>query len=98
MKGSIFTGLLILFVLWVAIGNGAEDRIVRSCKPVVWFGNLSVSVVQLIDPDYQDAAQEAFDRMDYGCRYSIWRLLYEKEYLKDLEEKQKAEAEGVTNG
>lgn len=86
MKGSIFTGLLVLFIAWVILGDGPEQRIERSCKPAVWLGNLSVSIVQLIDPKYQDKTQAAFDSFDYGCRFSVWRLFYEKEYLKSLEE------------
>ena len=86
MKGSIFTGLLVLFAIWVTLGNGPEQRIERSCKPVVWMGNVSVSIVQLISYKYQDKAQAAFDGFDYGCRFSVWRLFYEKEYLRSLEE------------
>lgn len=95
MKGGILSALFIVFALWVAIGNGPGERIERSCKPVVWFGNLSVSVMQLIDPKFQNPTQRTFDKFDYGCRFSLWRLFFEKEYLKELERKAEAPAETV---
>lgn len=90
MKGGIFTGLLVVFIAWVILGDGPEQRIERSCKPTVWLGNVSVSFVQLVSPKFQDKAQEAFDKFDYGCRFSVWRLFYEKEYLKNLEESEES--------
>lgn len=94
MKMGITTVLLLFFAAWIAIADGPEERMARSCKPVVWTGNLTVSLTLLMFPKYQDSVQTAFDKFDYGCRYSLWRLFYEREYLKQLE----LEKNGGTGG
>lgn len=68
-----------------------SQRIVRTCTPINWGGNLVVSITQLVTPKYQASVQHAFEKLDYGCRFSLWRLFYEKEYLKQ-------EREAVQNG
>lgn len=40
----------------------------------------------MITPASQDAVQNTFDKIDYACRYSVWRLFYETDYLKQQQE------------
>lgn len=83
MRLGIFSLLFIVFALWVAVAPGGEQRIIRTCEPVNWAGNLTVSIGQLIFPEYQDSVQEFFDKGNYSCRFVVWRLIYEDRYLDE---------------
>lgn len=96
-------GLTILaFILWIFLG-AAPQRIERTCAPIGWMGNVTVSLAALVTPNYQKPVQKWFDKFTYGCQYTVWRLFYQDDYLKFVEtqrtEEDKvkaAEAGGVT--
>ena len=67
--------------VWMALASTPSERIERVCAPVRWVGNLTTSGVALGVPDTQSRAQKTFNTLDYGCQYSVWRLLYEDEYV-----------------
>jgi hypothetical protein len=88
-----FWGLVFLgFVVWVFVmATSANDRMAHACRPVGWTGNVVTSVSALAIPDQQQTMQRWFDKLEYGCRYTAWRLFYQDEYNKWLEsEKAKA--------
>lgn len=78
-----FWGILfIVFVGWVLIAGQPTKRIDRVCAPVEWTGNLSTSLAALVVPQYQMNLKQWFDKMDYGCEYLVWRLLYQDDWNK----------------
>lgn len=79
---SIFGLAFMVFVVWVVIAASNDARIERTCRPVLWLGNISVSMASLVNSNKEEYVQHIFNKMNYGCRYTIWRLLFEKEYLK----------------
>lgn len=84
--GSFFALAFIIWVGWIVMATSTEKRIERFCQPVLWTGNLATSVTALTVSKYQDNVENAFDSFDYGCRFSVWRLLYEDEWLEKREE------------
>lgn len=81
-----FWGLLFLgFVAWIFISASPTERLERVCKPVGWSGNVVVSVSALVLPAQQKTVQGWFDKIEYGCRYTAWRLLYQSEWNKALQ-------------
>ncbi len=85
-------GLTILaFILWIFLG-AAPQRIERTCAPIGWMGNVTVSLAALVTPNYQKPVQRWFDKFTYGCQYTVWRLFYQDDYLKFVESQQTEEA------
>lgn len=76
-----FLGLLfLLFVGWVLVAGDGSARISRVCAPIGWVGNGATSLTALVVPSYQGNVQRGFGRVEYGCRYLVWRLFYQDEY------------------
>ncbi len=71
---------LLAFIVWIVMATSPLNRMEHACSPVGWVGNVSVSLVALAVPCYQDTVQKAFDKGEYGCQYTLWRLFYQKEY------------------
>lgn len=86
--GQIISLLVIVYIGWVMLATTPESRMERACRPVQWTGNVTVSLTNLTVPQWQAQVQDLFDRGEYGCQYSLWRLFYESEYKA-------AAAEGV---
>lgn len=80
MHKDIWGYALLAFIGWVIITANAMTRIERACAPVGWGANVLTSVTALALPSQQKPLQELGDRLEYGCRFTIWRLLYQKEY------------------
>lgn len=82
-----FWGLLFLvFVGWVFLAGTPEGRIKNFCRPVGWTGNVIVSMSALVVPDQQQRLQGYFDKFEYSCQYLNWRLFYQDEYNRWLEQ------------
>lgn len=76
-----FWGLVFLaFVVWIFASSSPNTRLERGCKPVGWTGNVIVSLSALVLPDQQKPVQRWFDRVEYGCQYTVWRLFFQDEY------------------
>lgn len=77
-----FWGLIFLgFVAWIFFfTSNPSERIQRTCAPITWAGNVTVSLSALVVPSYQQGTQRWFDKFGYGCEYTIWRLFYQKQY------------------
>lgn len=78
-----FWGLLFLgFIAWVFISATPNERIEKVCRPIGWGGNVVTSLAAMATPSTQTTVQKWFDRLEYGCRYTTWRLFYQTEYNK----------------
>lgn len=102
MKSGSFAGvLLIVFAVWVVMAANNAERIDRVCRPVTWLGNISVSLTSLVSDGNADAVQGTFNRLNYGCRFTVWRLFFEKSYLKAMKDgkaKPGAQSQGGAQG
>ncbi|QHS09076.1 hypothetical protein [Sinimarinibacterium sp. NLF-5-8] len=84
-KGPIAQVWFVAFMLyigWIVIGSGAEQRIERGCAPISWIGNVMVSMTSFIEPTWESGTKNFFDRTDYACRYITWRLIYGDQWFK----------------
>lgn len=89
-----FWGLLFLaFVAWIILATTPTKRIDHACRPIHWVGNVITSGAALAVPTQQQTIQRWFDKLEYGCQYTTWRLFYQEEYNAWLAaEAKKAEA------
>lgn len=88
-----FWGLVFLaFVVWVFVAGNPQQRIEHACRPVGWSGNVVTSLSALVLPQHQQKVQGWFDGVEYGCRYTTWRLFYQDEYNKYMEAQKAAAA------
>lgn len=74
--GFIFLG----FVFWIIIATTPSQRIENACRPLGWGGSVITSVSALVLPNQQVTVQGWFDKVEYGCRYTVWRLFYQDAY------------------
>jgi hypothetical protein len=80
-----FWGILFLiFVGWIFIPGHPTTRIEHACRPIGWGGNVVTSLTSLVLPAQQSTTQNWFDKFEYGCQYTVWRLIYQDEYNKHL--------------
>lgn len=94
-----FWGLLFLaFVVWIFMAGDGSLRINRACRPVGWTGNVVVSLTALVLPSQQASVKAWSDKVEYGCRYSAWRLFYQDDYNKYLEQQKAAELPSAPAG
>lgn len=83
----------VAFIGYVLLASTPQARMEHTCKPVGWAGNIATSITALISPSTAPKVQYGFDKLEYGCQYSLWRLLYQEEYNKAKEaENQQAQA------
>jgi len=76
-----FWGLMFLaFVGWVLVAGNPTTRIENGCRPIGWTGNVTTSLAALVLPDQQVKVQNWFNKLEYGCRYTVWRLIYQEAY------------------
>lgn len=87
-----FWGLLFLaFVAWIVLAASPSKRIENGCRPVHWAGNVVTSASALVLPKQQVTVQGWFDKVEYGCQYTVWRLFYQTAYNEWLANKEAAE-------
>lgn len=84
MHKDIWGYALLAFLAWVVITANAMTRIERACAPVGWGSNVLTSLTSLALPSQQKTLQEWGERLEYGCRFTIWRLAYQRDYNEYL--------------
>lgn len=88
-----FWGLVFLsFVVWIFIAASPSSRINHFCKPVGWAGNVVTSLTSLVLPSQDKVIQGWFESLEYGCQYTTWRLFYQEDYNKWVEQSKKDKA------
>lgn len=81
-----FWGILFLiFVGWIFVPGHPTTRIEHACRPVGWGGNVVTSLTSLAVPSQQAVVQRWFDKFEYGCQYTTWRLIYQDEYNESVQ-------------
>lgn len=84
---------LLIFIGWIAVGGQPTERIERFCRPVSWTGNIVSSLFQLGAPGIVPYISNGFTNTEYGCRYTSWRVLYEKDWVVAQQEIQQQQQE-----
>lgn len=84
---------VLFFVVWVFIAPSPEMRIQRTCEPINWVGNMATSTTALANEKHTQNSARWSDKLNYSCQYLIWRLLYQDDYLKAVEEGRVIEGE-----
>lgn len=80
--GYLFGLAVVVYIGWIVMAMSPMQRISRGCMPISWAGNLTVSLVAFLNPQWEAGTDHFFDRTDYVCRYSVWRLIYGQEWKK----------------
>ena len=84
-----FWGLVFLgFVAWVILASNPQVRMARACEPIVWTGNVAASLTAFASSGGAASVQKWGNKLDYGCRYTLWRLFYQTAYNKAMAQKQ----------
>lgn len=80
--GAITGVAITAWIGGIFIAGNPADRMDRTCKPVIWTGNITASLTMLAsgDPAWTRNVKSSFERADYGCKFSIWRLFYEDDF------------------
>lgn len=87
-----FWGILFLiFVGWIFVPGHPTTRIDHACRPIGWGGNIITSVSSLAMPAQQQTIQKWFDKFEYGCQYTVWRLIYQDQYNQEQADKKAKE-------
>lgn len=73
------------FVIYIVLGSTPQERIARVCKPIPWSENVSVSLLNLMNMQKTvPSTQRSFEKADYGCQYTTWRLFYQSAYEQSV--------------
>lgn len=83
---EILIGIPILcFVFWVFAAPIPANRIERVCEPINWVGNIATSTTALSTEGHTSSAVRWSDKLNYSCKYMVWRLFYQEAYNKAVE-------------
>lgn len=96
--GMMSMGGLLLggYVIYVVLGSTPQARIERACEPIPWTENVSVSLMNLMNMQKAvPGTQKTFEKADYGCQYTTWRLFYQSAYLEQLKRQQQQDTGAV---
>ena len=78
---------LLLFVLWLFTAPFPQERIARGCEPINWLGNIATSITALGAASSTETSARWSDKLNYSCRYTVWRLIYQDSYNQAVKEK-----------
>jgi signal transduction histidine kinase len=80
----LFFVLVFTWVVRIFLTTDGAERIERTCEPVEVFGKITVSGTALLADQFTTPVQATMNQWVYGCRYMVWRSVYEEEYLQWL--------------
>ena len=78
--GGIGIVLTLVFVFYCAIGQKGEERMNRICSPFSVIANFVTSFTALLWDGSEVGTKEVFDNITYGCKYTVWRMVYETDW------------------
>lgn len=73
---------VLFFIIWVFAAAVPQDRIARGCEPINWLGNVATSTTALSTESHATTTARWSDKLNYSCKYMVWRLFYQDEYNK----------------
>lgn len=80
---TIFGVGLFLWIGLIMIEGTPSGRLSTACAPVRWGGNIMQSMAALSDSESLiEKVSVGTDEVDYGCQFTLWRLIYGKDYGK----------------
>lgn len=82
---STFTIIFLLFSGWILITPSPAERINKACAPIIWAGEIVESVAMFSGAGLADSVRESSRSIDYGCRFTVWRFFYEKDWAEQQE-------------
>lgn len=85
----------LLFIFWVFAAPVPQERIQRVCEPIHWVGNVATSTTALSAEKHTATTVRWSDKLNYSCQYTVWRLFYQEEYNKAVQEGLVVPADGV---
>lgn len=91
---SFISALLVVFLVWIVIATNSTTRIERACQPFLWTGKFMESVFLLTYERGAETVVRKANQFDYGCRYTLWRLFFEEEYLEKKKRDEALRAKG----
>lgn len=97
----IFFIMVFAWVVHIFLTTDGSERIERTCSPVEVFGKVAISGAALMADQFTPVMQETMNKWVYGCRYVVWRSVYEEDYLgylMEVEAEQAAAKPGDTAG
>lgn len=75
-----------MFLGWVFTAPMPQDRITRACEPINWVGNMATSATALSAQSATATTARWSDKLNYSCRYLIWRAVYQDDYNRAVTE------------
>lgn len=84
--GGFGTVLILIFAVWCLMGANRSMQMERACRPVGWFGNVTVSIVAVTAGSWVKSVAHSFDKVDYTCQYALWRLFYERAWQQAIQD------------
>lgn len=90
--GGLGVICFLAWLFWIFFASVPDERMRRACRPVNIVGNVFVSLTALGAERAVDNVKGTFNSVEYGCRYMVWRLLYEEDYLEYIEDQEQGVA------
>jgi hypothetical protein len=88
---------LIFFILVLAwlgsifITSNPETRMDRTCVPIKYMDKAGTAGMQLFNADWGLPTHEFFEKVNYGCRFIVWRVFYADDWNKAQAQQQELE-------
>lgn len=97
IKEILISVPLLCFIFWVFTAPLPQNRIERVCEPIHWVGNVATSTTALSVDRHTTTAARWSDKLNYSCQYLVWRLFYQDDYNKAVEEgRVRAQQDNIT--
>lgn len=82
VKEMLFGIPVLFFIVWIFAAPMPEARISRVCEPINWIGNVATSTTALSAESHTATTARWSDKLNYSCKYAVWRLFYQEDYNK----------------
>ena len=94
---TLFGCGLFIWIGAILLESTPAARLDVACAPVRWGGNIMGSIAALSDSQkLVEKVAVGTDDVDYGCQFTLWRLVYGKDYAKTLANKQPADRAAIS--
>ena len=86
--GTIAT---VSFVVYVFLADSPQERLDRTCKPIVWGGDMIHSIAGAFNSSASTLASISKYTLKFNnkCEEATWSFFYKDDYMKSLEEYQR---------